>query len=145
MRVQDGMCTRRGGPDLPRDPLAAVDFLERQACGLRQALVRPRDPAVIRGVIVSQEIAHESWLALTGALQRSGYEEAAEGVAALYGLHGRVAARLERGLDPRLEEAVEARLRACLLGELQRRTTQVCDQLLETLPAAPSRAPLAPA
>lgn len=128
-------CSRSQITGSPLDPIVAVDFLERQACILRHAFAAPDDPAVLAQVSACQSTAHESWLTLTSALVREGYAEVAEEVGSIYGLHGRVAAQLERGVDPRLGPTVARRVRAVLLGELQRRTAAACDRLLTELGA----------
>ena len=104
------------------DPFTAVDFLECRACDLRRAMARPHRPDAIEALRDRQAASHEGWLSLIGVLDRVAGPHVAEQVAGLYGFHGRVAACLERGLDPRLEPQVAVRVRVQLLAELQART-----------------------
>lgn len=133
MHAQTSLCTPGRIWGSPLDPVVAVTFLEQQACGLRHGLAAPHDPAVIAEVLAAQDLAHEAWLSLTSALASNGHAQAAEEVAAVYGFHGRVAAQLERGLDPRLDDGVAARVRTVLLAELQSRTAAACETLLGAL------------
>ncbi len=104
------------------DPFTAVDFLESRACDLRHAMARPERPDVIDALRDRQAASHEGWLRLIGVLDEIAGPHVAEQVAGLYGFHGRVAACLERGLDPRLGPQVAVRVRVQLLAELQART-----------------------
>ena len=131
-------CCEAGTPCGALDPVWAVDFLERRACDLRHALARPDCPDAIASLRARQADSHEGWLNLIGVLDRGSGPEVAEQVATLYGFHGRVAACLERGLDPRLGPQVAARVRVQMLSELQHRTADTVSSLLERVAALPS-------
>lgn len=113
------------------DPVRAVDFLERRACDLRHALARPEQPEAIASLRQRQADNHEGWLNLIGVLDRASGRDVADQVTTLYGFHGRVAACLERGLDPRLGAQVAARVRVQLLTELQDRTAAAVSAVLD--------------
>ena len=118
------------------DPFKAVDFLESRACDLRHAMARPDRPDAIAALRDRQAASHEGWLSLIGVLDRVAGAYVAEQVAGLYGFHGRVAACLERGLDPRLGPQVAVRVRVQLLAELQARTGATVAAVLEQTSAA---------
>ena len=131
-----GGCSEVDAVFTPFDPVQAVDFIERRACDLRHALARPDDPAAVESLKAHQAASHEGWLNLIHSLADGDTAVLVDQIATLYGFHGRVAACLERGLDPRLGPQVAVRVRVQLMTELQQRTSAATAALLAQPPAA---------
>lgn len=102
----------------PLDREAAMLFLRAQASWLRRGLRLSHDPVEVGVVLGTHDRSHESWVELIAAVDRSVDREASAMVSALYGLHGRVAGCLERGMDLRLKPEVRDQVRRLLADRL---------------------------
>ncbi len=126
------------------DAPAAIAFLESEARTLRWALANASEAGVDQYVLRSQEVAHESWLALIGSVTQSEHVELAEQILTLYGFHGWVCGRLERGFTAVVEHELQERLRALWVTRLCRLTRSTIEGIGSRRDDAPASRPERP-
>jgi hypothetical protein len=107
---------------------AAAHFLRGQASWLCRALMGPGDPSAVGTVLGAHDRSHESWLTLIAGVARVD-DDAAQRLASLYGLHGRIVGSLERGIDLRLADDVAEQVRRLLSLRLQEATDEAITAL----------------
>lgn len=110
-----------------------ADFLRTEAARLRCGLRRDEVAAVHENADV--DAAHDAWLEIIAAV-RMRDEADARMLAELYGLHGNLAARLERGLDPSLDAVVARRVRVLFAQRLTELTEHCVHALRGSLTSA---------
>lgn len=98
-------------------------FLTEQAECLASGLEHAEDPLAVRAVLRSHDGAHDRWLRLISGMT-SHDPGAADELAALYELHGRVAGSLERGGRRIGDRALQEHARALLAQQLRSTTAR---------------------
>lgn len=132
-------CGTPAGVRATLDRDAAARFLRRQCTCLGEGLAQVCDPGVATRILSAHDDSHPQWLALIAALHAVGDTVAAASVSTVYTFHGRMAAALERGPDPRLSTAVCAEVRALLASRLEELTEMAVAAL--TSPAVARQEP----
>ncbi len=112
---------------LPLNVGAAALFLHEQAALLANGL--GGDSSTVRDTLAAHANSHERWLTLVTETRNSLGDDAAQRVAALYTLHGRVAESLARRSSDLLDDATALAVRQLLTEWLDRLT----DATLATL------------
>ncbi|MDQ3538077.1 MAG: hypothetical protein M3415_04675 [Actinomycetota bacterium] len=111
----------------PLDEGAAALFLRAQAASLASGLGGNR--STVRNTLAAHSQSHERWLRLVAEVRDSLGDDAAQHVAALYMLHGRVAESLARRSGELLDDTTAEAVQRLLAEWLDRLT----DATLATL------------
>ncbi len=114
----------------PLDAAAAALFLHEQAALLAHGLAGDR--STVRDTLAAHAQSHERWLRLVTDARNSLGDDAAQRVAALYTLHGRVAESLARRSSELLDDATAAAVRQLLAEWLDRLTDATLATLRQT-------------